>query len=143
MKKPFKNDAKMDILTYVKMSSLVRLLLYTSASDNAYRSNPLRLKRLEGVNWQFDFIPFGFSKNNLSRETAEPCHLWLFQKIWRSSSILAISVIFFFWGGEGVTDISSLQKKLTLAYNSWYKQRLSFNLLEVGCLIIIFISVLD
>ena len=40
----------MDILIYAKMSRLVRLLLYTSASDNAFRSNPLGLKRLEGVN---------------------------------------------------------------------------------------------
>ena len=46
--KPFKNDAKMDILTYVKMSRLVGLFLYTSAGDNAFRSNPLRLKRLQG-----------------------------------------------------------------------------------------------
>ena len=32
---------------------------------------------------------------------------------------------------------------LTLAYNRWYQQLFSFNLLEIGCLIIIFISVLD
>ena len=90
--------------------------------------------------WQFDFIPFEFSKNDLSRETAKPCYLWHFQKIWRSSpSILAIFVIF--WG---VIDISSLQKRLlTSAYNRWYQQRFSFNLLEIGCLIIIFISVLN
>ena len=40
----------MDILTHVNMSPLVRLLLYTSDGDNAFRSSPLRLKGLEGVN---------------------------------------------------------------------------------------------
>ena len=78
--------------------------------------------------WQFDFIPFGFLNNNLSRETAKPCYLWFFQNIWRSSSILDISVIFFFLGGGGGFKISKLQKKLISAYNSWYKQRFSFNL---------------
>ena len=59
----------MDNVAYVKMSRLVRL------RDNAFRSNPLRLKRLEDVNLTIDFIPFGFSKNDLSGETATPCYL--------------------------------------------------------------------
>ena len=59
----------MDNVAYVKMSRLVRL------RDNAFRSNPLRLKRLEDVNLKIDFIPFGFSKNDLSGETATPCYL--------------------------------------------------------------------
>ena len=95
--------------------------------------------------WQFDFIPFGFSKNYLPRETAMPCYLWLFQKIWRSfPSILAILVIFGSGGGGGGIDISLLQKKLlTSANNKWYQQLLSFILLEIGCLLIVFISVVD
>ena len=90
--------------------------------------------------WQFDFIPFGFSKNDLSRETAKPCYLWLFQKIWRSSpSILAVFVIC-----GGLLTFPCYKRKLSAsAYNRWYQQLFSFNLLEIGCLIIIFTSVLD
>ena len=90
--------------------------------------------------WQFNFIPFGFSRNDISRETVKPCYLWLFPKIWRSfPSILAIFVIF-----GGVIDISLLQKKLlTSAYNRWYHHIFSFNILEIACLIITFTSVLN
>ena len=48
----------MDTLTYVKMSRLVRLLLYTSDGDNAFISNPLRLKMLEGVNLTLSPLDF-------------------------------------------------------------------------------------
>ena len=34
----FKNDAKMNNVTYVKMSGLVRLLLYTNDGNHAFRS---------------------------------------------------------------------------------------------------------
>ena len=36
---PFENDAKMNNVTYVKMSGLVRLLLYINGGDHALRSN--------------------------------------------------------------------------------------------------------
>ena len=39
----------MDSSTYVKVSRLVKLLLYTSDSDNAFISNSLGLKMLAGV----------------------------------------------------------------------------------------------
>ena len=45
---------------------------------------------------------------------------------------------------SGVIGISLLQKELlTSAYNQWYQQLFSFNLLEIGSLIMTFISVLD
>ena len=100
--------------------------------------------------WQFDFIPFGFSKNDLPKETAKPSYLWLFQKIWRSSpSVLAIFVIFWRVGRRGRGSgywYFVVKKNISIStpvYNIWYQQTVSFNLLEIGCLIIIFISVLD
>ena len=114
----------MDNVVYVKMSRLVRL------RDNAFRSNPLRLKRLEDVNLAIWL-----------------CHLWIFQKwsFWRKSNALLFMTF-----SEDMKifsmcfDIYLLQKKsLTSAYNTWSQQLFCFNILEIDCLIIIFISVLD
>ena len=90
--------------------------------------------------WQFDFIPFWFSKNDLSRETARPCYLWLF-----SEDMKIFSFNFsYFCHSWGVIDISLLQKKLlTSICNRWCQQLFIFNSLEIGCLIIIFVLVLN
>ena len=90
---------------------------------------------------QFDNLtlsPLDFSKMILRNGKA-----LLFLTFSEDMKIFSFSFRYFchFWG---IIDISLLQKKLwTSAYNRWYQQLFSFNLLEIGCLIILFISVLD
>ena len=87
---------------------------------------------------QFDNLtlsPLDFSKMILRNGKA-----LLFLTFSKDMKIFSFSFRYFchFWG---IIDISLLQKKLwTSAYNRWYQQLFSFNLLEIGCLIIIFIS---
>ena len=83
--------------------------------------------------------------------------LWIFQKWFferHGKALLFLTFsedmknIFFnfsyFCHFSGVIGISLLQKELlTSAYNQWYQQLFSFNLLEIGSLIMTFISVLD
>ena len=114
--------------------------MYQLMDYNAYRSNPLRLKRLESVNliiwlypiWIFQKWPFQRNRKAL-----------LFVTFSEDMKIFSFNFSYFchFWG---VGDISSLQKKiLASTYNRWYQQRFSFSLLAIGCLIIIFIPALD
>ena len=132
----------MDNVTYLKMSRLARLLLYISDADNAFRSNRLCLKRLEGVNltiwiyslWIFQIWSFWRKSKTLLYVTYEDMKIFSFN-------------LSYFCHFGGVIDISLLEKKkskiLTLPYNRWYQKLFSFNLLETGCLIITSISVLD
>ena len=118
-----------------KMSCLVKLLFYASAGDNAYRSNPLRLK-INFTIWLY--LNSIFQKWSFYRKGKA----LLFVTFSEDMKIFFFNFSYFrhFWG---LIDISSSQKKLlTSAYNRWYQQRFSFSFLEIGCLIIIFVSVL-
>ena len=113
------------------MSRLVRLLLYTSDGDNAFISNPLCLKMLEGVNLTIWLYPLWISQKWSSERNGKAL---LFATFSEDMKIFTFNLAWCFL----VT-----KKLLTLAYNRCYQQLFSFNLLEIGCLIVKFISALD